>query len=92
MHPDDDDLGAYVAGLLVDEQDDGPTGTYAMSLRLPVSLAAAVMVMAEQAGKSRNEMARLIIQTGFDDIVSRLPHPIRDDLHESITERIETLL
>lgn len=91
MHPDDDDLGAYVAGLLADDQDE-PSGTFSMSLRLPVSLAAAVMVMAEQAGKSRNEMARLIIQTGFDDIVSRLPHPIRDDLNEAIVERVETLL
>lgn len=87
-----EDTAAFVAGLLIDEELADPPGTFSMSLRLPVTLAASLIVMAEQGGKSRNEMARMIIQAGLDDIFSRLPVEVAGDLHEAIRERATDLL
>lgn len=90
MHSED--TAAYVAGLLVDEDALAPSGTFSMSLRLPAHIAASLMVMAEEGGKSRNEMARMVIQAGLDDIFSRLPKEVEADLRIAIHERAESLV
>ena len=90
---ENDDVAAYVASLLLEEgQEEEIPGTLAMSFRLPVSLAAAVIVLAEQTGKSRNEMAKLLIKSGLSEVLSHLPAEVREDINVAIHDRAETLL
>lgn len=63
-------------------------GTHTMTLRLPLKLAAYVAVMASHADVSRNEMARLIIDAGVQEILSRTPDVIRAEIENDMGEQI----
>jgi hypothetical protein len=67
-------------------------GVHAMTLRLPLRMAATVIAMADGAGLSRNEMAQLVIQAGIDAIYAATPEPLREDLESSVSEVLETLI
>lgn len=86
---------AHAAGLFCvgpDPDENDVPGTYSMSVRLPLKLAAYVAVMADHADVSRNEMAKLIIQAGIDEILSRTPDGIRAEIQGSISEQISQFI
>ncbi len=70
------------------EEEDTP-GVFSMTFRLPSSVAATIAVMANHAGKSRNEMAHLIINAGIQAIYSATPEPIQEELREAIADQID---
>lgn len=91
----DNSAAAHAAGLFclgVDPDDHDVPGTYAMTFRLPLKLAAYVAVMADHADVSRNEMAKLIIQAGVDEILSRTPDGIRAEIQDSLSEQVSQFI
>lgn len=75
----DEDVSAYIAGLLLSGGEQEPpqqAPMYTMSLRLPIEMAAYVFELASTADKSRVEMARLLVQAGIDAVFDRLPPEI----------------
>lgn len=90
MH-DEEDISGYLAGLLSGAPEEPEEvfqpAMYPMTVRVHMSLAAQLFVMAEGSDKSRTEMARLLIQAGIDSVLARLPSPVRDDLQEAAHER-----
>ena len=73
------------------EEDDIP-GVFAMSIRVPVRMAATVTAMAEHAGLSRNAMVELILQAGIDAVYAATPTEIQHELNDTIGNSIENFL
>lgn len=91
LFPDDNSAAARAAGLFSvgpDSDDFDVPGTYSMSLRFPLKLAAYIAVMADQADISRNEMAKLIVQAGVQEILSRTPDGIRAEIENALPEQV----
>ena len=89
-----DDVSDYVANLLMGN-DDPPAEAqqlHAMSIRIPYELAAYLIVMAEAGDRSRNEMARLLLQAGVDSVLGRLPPEISVDTREAAMERFQEMI
>jgi hypothetical protein len=80
----------FSRGELPDE-DDVP-GIFSMSLRFPVRVAATISTMAEHAGRSRNEMANLIVEAGITAIFRETPQPILADMEQDIQNNISDFL
>lgn len=72
--------------------DDDVPGIYSMSFRLPVRVAATIATMAEHAGRSRNEMANLIVDAGIAAIFRETPQPILAEMAQDIQENISDFL
>lgn len=90
----DQDVSGFVAGLL-SGRDDTPQPQlplHAMSLRIPMELASYLIVMAEGGDKSRNEMARLLMQAGVDSVLSRLPPEVAVDMRQAAFERYQEMI
>lgn len=88
---EDNSAAARAAGLFClgsDPDEYDVPGTFAMTFRLPLKLAAYVAVMADHADISRNEMAKLIIQSGVEEIISRTPDAIRAEIECSLPEQV----
>ena len=91
--PRDDQAAMRAVGLLIkDDPDRLSSSNYAMSLRLPLKLAAYVAVMASAGGVSRNEMACLIVGAGVEEILSRLSDPERAEIESGIEEQIHEFI
>ena len=91
LFPEDNSAAARAAGLFSvgsDPEDYDVPGTYAMTFRLPLKLAAYVAVMADHADISRNEMAKLILQAGVQAILSRTPDGIRAEIEGALSEQV----
>jgi hypothetical protein len=93
MNEIDQDVTDYIAGLIsgTDDVHVQVEPLHSMSLRLPIDLTAYLFVMAEHGDKSRNEMARLLLQAGIDSVISRLPPEVAHDIRESACERYQDL-
>ena len=72
--------------------DDDVPGIFSMSLRFPVRVAATISTMAEHAGRSRNEMANLIVEAGITAIFRETPQPILADMEQDIQNNISDFL
>lgn len=72
--------------------DDDVPGIYAMSLRVPVTTAATISTMAEHAGRSRNEMANLIVQAGITAIWRETPEEIQAEMAQDIQDNISDFI
>lgn len=95
LFPEDNSAAARAAGLFSvgpDSDDFDLPGTFAMTFRLPLRLAAYVAVMADHADISRNEMAKLIVQAGVQEILSRTPDAIRAELDGSLDEQVSQFI
>jgi hypothetical protein len=90
----DEDISGFVADLLSGKEDISrpELPLHAMSLRIPLELAAYVIVMAESGDKSRNEMARLLMQAGVDSVLSRLPQEVAVDTRQAAFERYKEMI
>jgi predicted DNA-binding protein len=89
----ENDPAEIVASLLGREPDEEPDlGVYAMTLRLPVSVAAQLMALAEQTGRSRNEMASYVIRAGFNAVSSLLEAEALHNWNERTQEVIESFV
>lgn len=90
----DEDVSGYIADLLsgADEVPQAHIPLHIMSVRIPMDLAAHLIVMAESGDKSRNEMARLLLQAGVDAVLSRLPPEIAFDMREAARERYQEMI
>lgn len=89
-HPDrSPDVSGYIAGLILGAEDPVGQGSplHSMSIRIPLELAAYVIEMATSTGKSRNEMARLLLQAGVDEVLGRLPAEASEDIRLAVGER-----
>ena len=73
----------------IDPEEEDISGVFSMTFRLPSSVAATIAAMANYAGKSRNEMAHLIISAGIEAIYSHTPEPIREELLEATANHIQ---
>lgn len=72
--------------------DDDVPGIYSMSFRFPVRVAATIATMAEHAGRSRNEMANLIVSAGITAIFRETPEPVLIEMHQDIQDNIADFL
>jgi hypothetical protein len=90
----DNDAAVRAAALFSrrEGEDDEIPGVYAMTFRLPVSMAATISVMANHTGQSRNEMAQLIIRAGISAINAELPEDVLIELHQSVEDQISNFL
>lgn len=90
----DNDAAVRAAALFSrrEGEDDDIPGVYAMTFRLPVTLAATISVMANHTGQSRNEMAQLIIRAGITAINAELPQDVLAELHQSVDEQVSDFL
>lgn len=90
----DNDAAARAAALFsrADVTDDEIPGVYAMTFRLPVSLAATIAVMADHTGQSRNEMVQLIIRAGITAINAELPQDVLAEIHLAVDDQISNFL
>ena len=90
----DNDAAVRAAALFSrrEGEDDEIPGVYAMTFRLPVSMAATISVMADHTGQSRNEMAQLIIRAGITAINAELPQDVLIELHQSVEDQISNFL
>lgn len=86
----DEDVSGYIANLLTGEdmsnEVDQPR-IHTMTLRLPMEMASYLIVMAQNADRSRVEMGRLLVQAGIDSVLSRLPPEVAIDTREAAHER-----
>ena len=64
-----------------DEPDTDGLGLFALSVRLPSLTASLVASMADQAGRSRNEILNLIVDAGVEAILSATDPEVVADLH-----------
>lgn len=95
LFPEDNSAAARAAGLFSvgsDPDDYDVPGTYGMTFRLPLKLAAYVAVMADHADISRNEMAKLIVQAGVQEILSRTPDGIRAEIDGALSEQVSQFI
>lgn len=91
VNPKSKSIAASVASLFSREDlpdDDDIPGIFSMSIRMPIRLAATVSTMAQHAGRSRNEMAILILSAGVTAILEQTPEPIGQAISEDIQENI----
>lgn len=89
-HPDKrPDVSGYIAGLILGAEEPVGQGSplHSMSIRIPLELAAYVIEMAISTDKSRNEMARLLLQAGVDEVLGRLPTEASEDIRLAVVER-----
>ena len=92
--PDDEDTSAYVAGLLISHEDtvrDEPP-MHALSLRIPLALAAHLIALAKNSQVSRNEMGRLLLQSGVDAVYGKLFSEMRHDLEQEACEIYQDMI
>ena len=79
----DDVAGRIAARMLQDDYDpDEAHELFSMSLRVPDPVRAMLDAMAVQAGVSRNTMAIDVIRAGIQDVLSKLPDGLKDELIE----------
>jgi hypothetical protein len=90
----DNDAAVRAAALFsrTEGEDDDIPGVYAMTFRLPVTTAATISVMANQTGRSRNEIAQLIIRAGITAINAELPEDVLVEIHQSIDDVISDFI
>jgi len=79
------DMAGRIASRMVQEEVDDDLGDelFSMSIRVPMQLRAYIDAMAEHTGVSRNSMVIDLLRAGVEDVNSRLPDAIRDELAES---------
>lgn len=73
------------------DDDDNP-GIHAMTLRAPIRIAATISTMAEHAGRSRNEMANLILEAGITAIFRETPEEIQAEMAQNIQDNLSDFL
>lgn len=73
------------------DDDDNP-GIHAMTVRSPIRIAASIATMAEHAGRSRNEMANLILEAGITAIFRETPEEIQAEMAQNIQDNISDFL
>ena len=79
----DDVAGRIAARMLQEDYDpDEAHELFSMSLRVPDPVRAMLDAMAFQAGVSRNTMAIDVIRAGIQDVLSKLPDGLKDELIE----------
>lgn len=84
-----DVAGRIASRVIRDEVDfDDDEELFSMSVRVPASLRALVDELAESAGLSRNAMCVDLIQAGVEDVISRLPAEVANDVHEAAAGRL----
>lgn len=86
----DNTSAAKVASLISGQppdQEENPV-VHSVSLRIPVRMAASLFVMASQAGRSRNEMANLILDAGLTAIFREMPQEAYASLNLDIQDAI----
>jgi hypothetical protein len=91
LFPEDNSAAARAAGLFSvgpDSDDYELPGTFAMTFRLPLKLAAYLAVMSDHADISRNEMAKLIVQAGVQEILARTPDAIRAEIEAALPDQV----
>lgn len=92
----DNDPAARIAGLIFVSQQDGDPeeaeGIFAMTARVPAPIAAAVTVLAEHAGLSRNEMVKLLFKAGIAESLSRLPPELADEIRQEAFDRVQDFI
>jgi len=84
------DPAARIAAKLGFAPESGPdslSGTFQVSLRLPVPLMIKVDALTSQTEDSRNSILCDLIDAGFQSVISRLPDEILAELHEEINSR-----
>ena len=93
-HPDDEDTSAYVASLLFSREDtvrEDPA-MHALTLRIPVALAAHLIALAKNSDVSRNEMGRLLLQSGIDAVYAKLPLAMRHAFEQEASEIYQDMI
>lgn len=79
----DDVAGRIASRMMQDDYDpDEAYELFSMSLRVPDPVRGMLDAMAVQAGVSRNTMAIDVIRAGIQDVLSKLPAGLRDELVE----------
>lgn len=74
--------------LLVDSPPDELEELHAFSVRVPASMKALIDELAEHAGQSRNSIAIDLLSAGIEEVISRLPPEMANDIYESAHERM----
>lgn len=79
-----DDVAGRIASRMMQEDYDLDEAyeLFSMSLRVPDPVRAMLDAMAVQAGVSRNTMAIDVIRAGIQDVLSKLPDGLKDELIE----------
>jgi hypothetical protein len=72
--------------------DDDVPGVFTMTLRFPITVAATIATMAEHAGRSRNEMANLIVEAGITAIYRETPVEIQAEIAQDIQDNLSDFL
>jgi hypothetical protein len=93
MYPSSD-ITDQISNMLISSSEElqEHQALHALSLRIPLELAANLIAMAEQAGVSRNEMARLLMQAGVQAVLARLPPQTAAEICESAADRYESMI
>lgn len=74
--------------LLVDDIPDDLEELHAFSVRVPASMKALIDELAEHASQSRNSMAIDLLSAGIEEVISRLPPDLANDIYEAAHGRM----
>lgn len=76
------DAASRIAALMVrnEVEEEVLSEVYPVSIRIPETMRAMLDAMAQQVGCSRNSMAIDLLRAGMQDVLSRLPPEVVDDL------------